>query len=336
MIAGRLLSQFIAVAEELHFGRAAARLHMAQPPLSQAIKHLEELVGVQLLARSKHSVVLTRAGRAFLDDARELLKQGQRAIDTARRASKGLTGRVTIGFSWSVSYELLPRILHDFRIQFPAIHVDLCELVSVEQIVSLHAGKIDLGIVRLPLSNAADINMRVIDVERLIAVLPRDHRLAASPSLRLESLAEEPFMIFPPDRSPGLHAKVLMACEEAGFSPRIALEARQIAGMASLVAAGIGVMLLPAQVRSCPHPGVVYKDLDNDSEHLELKIAAAWHPDNVSAGVHSMLSVLDRWCPKGIATLHPVTEKRANRAARAPRSLALPGDRAGGEDRRRE
>jgi DNA-binding transcriptional LysR family regulator len=297
MIPGRLLSQFIAVAEELHFGRAAARLHMAQPPLSQAIKHLEELVGVQLLARSRHAVVLTPAGRVFLDDARELLKQGQRAIDNARRASKGLTGRVTIGFSWSVSYELLPRILHDFRMQFPAIHVDLREMVSVEQIASLHAGKIDLGIVRLPLSNAADINMRTIEVERLIAVLPRDHPLAASPSLRLENLAEDPFLIFPPDRSPSLHAKFLMACEEAGFSPRIALEAWQIAGMLSLVAAGIGVMLLPAQVRNSPHPGVVYKDLDNDSEHLKLKIAAAWHPDNISAAVHSMLSVLDRRRP---------------------------------------
>src|ERR1700754_999969 len=99
MFSGRLLNQFIAVAEELHFGRAAARLHMAQPPLSQAIKHLEELVGVQLLLRSKHSVVLTPAGKAFLDDARELLMQEQRAIETARRASKGLIGKVTIGYS---------------------------------------------------------------------------------------------------------------------------------------------------------------------------------------------------------------------------------------------
>jgi DNA-binding transcriptional LysR family regulator len=292
MIPGRLLSQFIAVAEELHFGRAAARLHMAQPPLSQAIKHLEELVGVQLLARSKHSVSLTPAGKAFLDGARELLTQGQRAIDTARRASEGLTGRITIGFMGSVSYELLPRILRDFRTQFPAIHVDLREQTSIEQIESLHASKIDLGIVRVPLNNAADLNMRTIEVERFIAVLPRDHRLAASRSLRLEELADAPFLIFPADKSPSLHAKFLMACDEAGFSPRIAHEAWQMASMVSLVAAGMGVALLPAQVRNSPHPGVVYKDFDNDSEHLELKIAAAWRPDNISAGVHSMLSVL--------------------------------------------
>ena len=292
MIPGRLLSQFIAVAEELHFGRAAARLHMAQPPLSQAIKNLEEIVGVQLLARSKHSVALTPAGKAFLDDARELLTQGQRAIDTARRASEGLTGRITIGFMGSVSYELLPRILRDFRTQFPAIHVDLREQTSIEQIESLHASKIDLGIVRVPLNNAADLNIRTIEVERFIAVLPRDHLLAASRTLRLEELADAPFLIFPADKSPSLHAKFLMACDEAGFSPRIAHEAWQMASMVSLVAAGLGVALLPAQVRNSPHPGVVYTDLDNVSEHLELKIAAAWRPDNISAGVHSMLSVL--------------------------------------------
>ena len=292
MIPGRLLSQFIAVAEELHFGRAAARLHMAQPPLSQAIKNLEEIVGVQLLARSKHSVSLTPAGKVFLEEARELIAHGQRAIDIARRASEGLTGRITIGFMGSVSYELLPRILRDFRAQFPGIHVDLREQTSVEQIESLHASKIDLGIVRLPLANAADINMRIIEVERFIAVLPQDHPLAASKTLRLEDLAQARFMIFPANKSPGLHAKFLMACDEAGFSPRIAHEAWQMASMVSLVAAGMGVALLPAQVRNSPHPGVVYKDLDNDSEHFQLEIAAAWRVDNISAGVQSMLSVL--------------------------------------------
>lgn len=250
------------------------------------------MVGVQLLARSKHSVSLTAAGRAFLEEARELIAHGQRAIDMARRASEGLTGKISVGFMGSVSYELLPRILREFGRRFPAIHVDLREQKSVEHIESLHAAKIDLGIVRVPISNAADLNMRTIAVKRFIAVLPRDHRLAASRSLRLEDLSEAPFMIFPADKSPSLHAKFLMACDEAGFSPRIAHEAWQMASMVSLVAAGMGVALLPAQVRNSPHPGVVYKELDNDSQHLELEIAATWRPDNISAGVHSILSVL--------------------------------------------
>lgn len=292
MIAGRLLTQFIAVAEELHFGRAAARLHMAQPPLSQAIKHLEELVGVQLLARSRHSVSLTPAGGAFLEEARELMAHGQRAIDTARRASEGLIGRITIGFMGSVSYEFLPRILRTFRTQFPSIHVDLWEQTSVEQIESLHASKIDLGIVRVPVSNAADLRLRIVEIERFVAVLPKSHRLATSDSLSLEDLAEESFIVFPADKSPSLHGKFLMACDEAGFSPRIGAEAWQMSSMMSLVAAGMGLTLLPAQVRDSPHKGVVYKDLRNDSKHLELEIAAAWRPDDMSSGVHSMLSVL--------------------------------------------
>lgn len=293
MITGRLLRQFIAVAEELHFGRAAMRLHMAQPPLSQAIKHLEELIGVQLFTRSKHFVALTPAGSAFLIEARELLAHEQRAIDSARRASTGLIGRITIGFVGSVSYELLPKILRNFRSQFPSIHVDLRELTSTEQIESLRAHKIDLGIVRLPLNNAADMSVRTIDRERFVAVLPKDHRLAAASVVRLEDLADETFMIFPPEKIPSLHAKFLLACEEAGFSPRVTLEAWQMASMVSLASAGVGVVLLPAQVRNSPHAGVVYKDLSNQSDHLELKIAIAWRPDDFSAGVQSLLSVLD-------------------------------------------
>jgi DNA-binding transcriptional LysR family regulator len=170
MIAGRLLEQFIAVAEELHFGRAAARLHMAQPPLSQAIKHLEELVGVQLLTRSKHFVALTPAGAAFLEESRELLAHGQRAIETARRASEGLTGRIAIGFVGSVSYELMPRILRQFRTKFPSIHVDLWELPSNEQVEGLLSRKIDLGIVRLPLNNAPDIEIRYVSFSGSLSI----------------------------------------------------------------------------------------------------------------------------------------------------------------------
>jgi DNA-binding transcriptional LysR family regulator len=294
MITSRLLAQFVAVAEELHFGKAALRLHMAQPPLSQAIKHLEEIVGVSLLTRNKHFVALTPAGTAFLEEARDLLARSQGAIERARRASKGLTGKVTVGFVGSVSYELLPRVLRDFRAQFPSVHVDLRELTSTEQIESLRARRIDLGILRLPVNNASDLKMRTIETERFIAVLPREHRLADVATLRLEHLADEAFMIFPPDRIPSLHAKFLLACENAGFSPHIVLEAWQMASMVSLAAAGVGVVLLPAQVRKSPHPGVVYKDLSDRSDHFELKIAAAWRANDTSVGLQSMLSVVSR------------------------------------------
>ncbi|MCK8780031.1 LysR family transcriptional regulator [Rhizobium sp. NTR19] len=291
MIAGGLSKQFIAVAEELHFARAAERLHMSQPPLSQAIKHLEEMVGVRLFNRSRHFVALTPAGEAFLEEARNLLATGQKAIDTARRINEGKAGRVRIGFVGSVSYALLPRLLRDLRNRHPAIEVDLRELRSQQQIDELAAGRIDIGIVRLPLSNAGDLSFRTIETERFIAVLPRHHRLARARSVRLRELAGETFMTFPADKIPGLHAKFLMACDEAGFSPKITLEAWQMAGMVSLVAAGMGIALLPAQVRSTSHTDVVYKTIADKTEHLELRIALAWRPDNHSAGVTSVLSL---------------------------------------------
>jgi len=294
VIAGRLLNQFIAVAEELHFARAAERLHMAQPPLSQAIKHLEEIVGARLFDRSRHFVALTPAGQAFLEEARNLLAVGQRAIDTARRINAGKAGRVRIGFVGSVSYALLPKLLRDLRSRHPDIETDLRELRSQQQVEELAAGRIDIGVVRLPLSNAGDLLLRTIDTERFIAVLPKHHRLARARSIRLRDLAGEAFMTFPAAQIPGLHAKFLMACDEAGFSPKIALEAWQMAGMVSLVAADMGIALLPAQVRSTSHPDVVYKALADKSEHLELKIALAWRPDNHSAGVSSVLSLFEQ------------------------------------------
>src|SRR6185312_13098281 len=148
MISLRRLTQFIIVAEELHFGRAAARLHMAQPALSN---------GVELLTRTKRSVKLTTAGSVFLAEARGLLAQGDRAVDQARQASQGLIGRIVVGFVGSLSYELVPRILRDLHARFPGVEVDLRELLSKEQVNDLLARRIDVGILRLPISNAGDL-----------------------------------------------------------------------------------------------------------------------------------------------------------------------------------
>ncbi|QQU67587.1 LysR family transcriptional regulator [Pseudomonas fluorescens] len=292
MISARLLHQFIAVAEELHFGRAAVRLHMAQPPLSQAIKNLEDLVGVPLLARNRHSVQLLPAGKAFLAEARELLDRGKKAIDAAVRASEGMDGRLTIGFVGSVSYELLPRLLARIRENFPRVHIDLRELTSAEQAEQLLARKIDLGIVRLPVANLGEIETQVIETERLVAVLPITHPLAGKQTLWLKDLEREPFMAFPSDKIPSLHGKFLLACEASGFNPRIALEAWQMSSMVSLVAANFGVALLPRQVVVSPHHGVIYKELADEYEHLSLNIAIAWQTKHMSPTLSSVLSLL--------------------------------------------
>lgn len=292
MISGRLLSQFIAVAEELHFGRAALRLNMAQPPLSQAIKRLESIVGVPLLIRDKHYVALTAAGTVFLLEARELQARTAMAIEASRRASKGYTGRIAVGFVGSVSYELLPRVISSFTEKYPAIHVDLKELTSAEQLESLRAGKIDLGILRLPLSNTQDTDIHVIGAESMIAALPEKHRLAGQQSLMLEELSRDLFINFPADKVPHLHTRLLSACEDAGFSPNVVTEVWQIASILSLVGLNMGIALLPAQVRSCSYPGVVFKNLTNKSSQLELRIAAASRTHDNSPIVSAMLSVI--------------------------------------------
>ena len=198
---------------------------------------------------------------------------------------------IVVGFVGSLSYELVPRILRDLHARFPGVEVDLRELLSKEQVNDLLARRIDVGILRLPISNAGDLKLRVIERERLIAVLPAGHRLAQSDAVRLADVADEQFMVFPSDKIPSLHAKFLLACHDAGFNPRIFLEASQISSMVSLIAAGVGVALLPRQVRSIAHPGVVYKEIADRSKHLGLEIALAWRGENVSPGLRSFLSI---------------------------------------------
>ncbi|QCT19536.1 LysR family transcriptional regulator [Jejubacter calystegiae] len=293
MISERQLSQFIAVAEELHFGRAALRLNMAQPPLSQAIKRLEAAIGVPLFIRDKHSVTLTPAGKVFLDEARELQSRSRMAVEAARRAGDGYTGKIVVGFVGSVSYELVPGILSRFRNKYPSIHIDLREQTSAEQLESLRSGCIDVGVLRLPLSNTSDIDIQTVATEKLMIALPEHHSLAGKPSVALKDLSQEKFMNFPADKVPHLHSKLIMACDEAGFSPNVVTEAWQITSILSLVSSGMGVALLPAQARSSHYPGVIFRQIAVPSIHLELKIAVACRKDDASVGVSAMVSVIN-------------------------------------------
>jgi len=279
MISARALNQFIVLAEELHFGRAAQRLHMSQPPLSQAIMRLEETLQVRLLDRSRPAITLTDAGTVFLQEAHRLLEQQALAISHTRQADAGLSGTLVLGFVGSVSYGLLPELLVRFRSEYPDVKFDLRELPSSDQVQELHARRIDLGVVRLPLANAHDFHLKVVRRERMIAVLPIGHRLASRSGVRLADLAEETFMVFPIDRVPSLHAQTLTACHAAGFSPKVALEAWQMPTMVSLVAAGVGVALLPEQIKNIPHAGVVYRDIRDSYPGLDLEIALAWRKD---------------------------------------------------------
>jgi DNA-binding transcriptional LysR family regulator len=272
MVELRQLRYFVAVAEELHFGRAAERVGIAQPPLSQQIQGLERELGVQLFERTKRRVQLTPAGAVMLEEARHTLQQAARTVELAQRAGRGEAGHLGIGFVGSATYRVLPDVLRAFRERYPGVRLTLLELSSARQVVALHERGIDVGFVRPPLPDR-DLIIETVERDPLMAVLPVTHVLAARPALPLAALADESFVLFPPALGPGLHAHILGACERAGFTPRVTQEAIEQPTIVSLVSAGIGVSLLPASIERIPWPGVACRPLTDDLPPVELALA---------------------------------------------------------------
>ena len=257
----RHLRYAVAVADELHFARAAARLRIAQPPLSQQIKSLEAEIGVRLFDRTSRRVGLTEAGAAFVAEARRTLASAERAVDAARRTARGETGRLAIGYIGSASYEILPPILRAFRRRVPDVTLVLEEMNSNEQSRALAAGALDLGFVRRPPPIERHIAGSVVRREPIVLAVPRDHGLAAARAIRLRQLVREPFIVFPVRPRPSWADVALDLCRGAGFEPRVVQETIEMVSALSLVAAGIGIALVPAAVRAVRRPGVVFRPL---------------------------------------------------------------------------
>ncbi|CRL97348.1 MULTISPECIES: LysR family transcriptional regulator [Pseudomonas] len=259
----RHLRYFIAVAEELHFGRAAQVLGISQPPLSQQIQALEQQVGARLFERTNRRVELSEAGRLFLHEARLVLAQVDKAADVARRAHMGELGELKIGFTSSAPINAsIPQAIHAFRQAFPAVHLTLREMSSTQVAEALVDESIQVGLMRplpLPDSLSAVELMR----EPLVAVLNTGHPLTAGSEhgLHLAQLAEEPFVFFPRSYGSGLYAQLLDLARDAGFSPRFAQEAGEAMTIIGLVAAGLGVSVLPASYQRIRIDGVVYRTL---------------------------------------------------------------------------
>jgi DNA-binding transcriptional LysR family regulator len=244
----RHLRYFVAVAEELHFGRAAERLHMAQPPVSQAIRRLEEAVGCELLARTSRSVRLTPAGEAFLGRARRTLRNVEDDVHEARSIGRGETGLLNVGFVGSATLTTLPAILRRHLDAHPDVQLRLHESFTARVVTGLQAGDVDLGIVRDPEPTDGLVATTLAE-EPFVAVLPADHPHARDATVSVAALADAPFVS--PPRSGGVRAfeKPLALCEEHGFRPRIAHEASHWLTILRLVGAGLGVSLAPACVR---------------------------------------------------------------------------------------
>ena len=257
----RHLRYAVALADELHFARAAARLHIAQPPLSQQIKALENELGVRLFDRTSRRVGLTDAGAAFIAEARRTLASAEQAIEAARRAARAETGRLAVGYVSSASYELLPAVLRAFRRRAPDVLLVLEEMNSSEQSRGVLAGTLDVGFVRRPPPTDRRLAGTVVRREPIVVAVPRDHALAAARAIRLRELALEPFVIFPARPRPSWADVTLDLCRSAGFEPRVVQEAVEMVSALSLVAAGIGIALVPGAVRAVRRPGVVFRPL---------------------------------------------------------------------------
>jgi DNA-binding transcriptional LysR family regulator len=286
----RSLHYFIAVAETLHFSRAAEKLHMAQPPLSQQIQRLEKEMGVQLFERTKRSVRLTSAGQVFLQEAYRTLAQVEQSVHAAQRADRGEIGRLAIGFVGSSAYGVLPAMIQAFRERFPHVELILREWTTVEQVQALHNEEIQIGFLR-PTILDATLHHLTVQQEPFLVALPVKHPLAATSPVPLPALADEPFILVPSKLAPGLSHQMMEICLQAGFQPRIAQEAIQFHVIISLVAAGLGIALVPACIRTFQRPDVVYLPLQGITTQAEIQVV--WQRADRSPVVRNFLEVVE-------------------------------------------
>ena len=282
----RHLRYFVVVAEELHFRRAAERLHMSQPPLSQQIRALEEEVGATLLLRNQRRVELTAAGVAFLERAREILEAVEDAARQARRVQRGEVGRLAVGFVGSAMYSFVPELLRAFREQAPDIALRLHELGTTEQLRQLDDGRLDVGFLRTP-GRRPGLSFETVLEEPVVVAMPDVHPLAQRSLVRLSDLVGESLVLLTPAGSPGLRAALATSIAQLGGEERIVQEVAEMQTVIGLVAAGVGISLVPESVRALVRHGVTYRPLGDTAPAVRL--AMAWRATDDSPVLHSFL-----------------------------------------------
>jgi DNA-binding transcriptional LysR family regulator len=288
----RHLRYFTAVATELHFGRAAEKLHIAQPPLSKQIQDLEAELGFELFTRTKRSVTLTPAGQAFLVEVAQIFQQLNKAIEIGRKTSRGELGQISIGFVGSATYHILPVILQQFRDKYPHVQIELHELTTDRQLIWLREGRIDIGLIRPPIIDV-DFGSQIIFQESLVVALPSNHHLAKLNTIQLSSLATEPFILFPRQLAPGLYDPIIAICQAAGFSPQVVQECIQMQTIVSLVSANMGVSILPESIQEAQRQGVVYRPLAASLGIEKLAtIAIVWRLNDDSPTIQRLLEIV--------------------------------------------
>ena len=298
MLELRHLRYFVTVAETLSFARAAERLHLSQPPLSRQIQALEQELGAALFVRSKRSVRLSAAGAALLPEARRLLEQAEALREHARRLEQGESGSVVLGCITTAAYNVLPGLLPEFQARYTGVKVTLAEATSDVQLAALAAGRMDAGLLLPPVDDPR-LDYLPLFRDVLVAALPAhaaQHdppagaaKTSGSDPISLRTLASRPFILFPRQAGPGLYDLIVGFCRQAGFSPRIEQQATHMQTIVSLVAAGMGVALVPASLQTAGRAGVAFHPLLEKSPAVETGLA--WRRDNESPALQSLVNL---------------------------------------------
>ncbi|WP_426088939.1 LysR substrate-binding domain-containing protein [Janthinobacterium sp. PSPC1-1] len=294
MIETRLLRQFIAVAEELHFRRAAERLHMAQPPLSQAILRLEDLLGYPVFERTNRKVSLTPAGDAFLATARQVLASLEEGVASTRRVAQGIEGHLRLSFIHITPYAHVLHALRAFRLASPAVQFTLREASTQQQVEWLERGEVDIALLRAPGRSTPGLRFERLSGEDIVVALPSDHRCAGQARVDLAELAGDDFVASPRALGQGFHDQLASLCLHAGFVPHVVQQARRLQTVLGLVAAGFGVALLPASLGVCAPAGVVMLPLASSAPEplRQLDLYMAWDPQRTSPVRERLLAQL--------------------------------------------
>ncbi|NEP53112.1 MAG: LysR family transcriptional regulator [Moorea sp. SIO3C2] len=283
------LKTFLVVAEEMNFGRAAERLHIAQPPLSRQIKRLEESLGVQLFHRTKPQIQLTEAGRALVLEARRILKQVDLGVQVTQRASRGEIGQIILGFEGFSSADIVPLSIQAYKQQFPDVHIVAKEMSTGEQVQALLEQRIDLGFI-VPRKVDESLMVETILREPLVLAVSETHPLASQEQVQLGQLQDEPFIMGLNTDQCGLYSAVIRVCHQAGFTPEVSQVTNETQLMLGFVAAGMGIALLPNSIRRFRRDGVVYRSVQPST--AEIVLAIAWRITNLCPTLEQFLQVV--------------------------------------------
>lgn len=284
----RQLKQFVAVAEALSFRRGAERLHMAQPPLSVAIRKLEDDLGVELFERRGRTIRLTVAGHEALRAVRRCLADADEIRNATLRAAQGESGLLRIGFVGSATFSLLPRLLPRFRKRHPGIELELRESTNEEMLSMVENERLDVGLVRFPTVSVGRVQFQLVERDVFHVVMPKGHPLARGKAVTMEALSREPLIAYAHTKVPGLHAMVMLAFQQAGLSPRPVQEATQVQTVLCLVESGLGVALVPSVSARYASRNLVFRPIRGLPRSTDIGLAIAFHADTESAATKKL------------------------------------------------